>query len=69
MADRVDRRRMLIWAQCFGLLQAAGLAAATLATLLVLPSIFAIVQTRAHRRSVSLDPDDPQSSVATTAKT
>jgi MFS family permease len=30
MADRVDRRRMLIWAQFFGLLQAAGLAAATL---------------------------------------
>jgi multidrug efflux pump subunit AcrB len=35
-----------------------GLAAATLATLLVLPAVFAIVQGRAHRRSVSLDPDD-----------
>ena len=35
-----------------------GLAAATLATLLVLPSVFAIVQSRAHRRSASLDPDD-----------
>ncbi|HEX5047860.1 MAG TPA: efflux RND transporter permease subunit [Gammaproteobacteria bacterium] len=34
-----------------------GLAAATLATLLVLPSVFAIVQGRAHRRSPSLDPD------------
>jgi len=37
-----------------------GLFAATLATLLVLPSVFAIVQARAHRRSVSLDPDDEQ---------
>ncbi len=36
-----------------------GLAVATLATLLVLPSVFAIVQGRAHRRSASLDPDDP----------
>jgi multidrug efflux pump subunit AcrB len=35
-----------------------GLAAATLATLLVLPAVFAIVQSRAHRRSASLDPDD-----------
>ena len=39
-----------------------GLAAATLATLLVLPSVFAMVQGRAHRRSASLDPDDPNSS-------
>jgi multidrug efflux pump subunit AcrB len=38
-----------------------GLIAATLATLVVLPSMFAIVQTRAHRRSVSLDPDDETS--------
>ena len=38
-----------------------GLAAATLATLLVLPSVFAIVQGRATRRSRSLDPDDPLS--------
>ena len=43
---------------------AGGLAAATAATLLVLPSIFALVQARAARRSASLDPDDPQSSVA-----
>src|SRR3989440_1885887 len=35
-----------------------GLAVATLATLLVLPSVFAIIQGRAHRRSPSLDPDD-----------
>ncbi len=39
-----------------------GLAVATLATLLVLPSVFAIVQARAHRRSASVDPDDPSSS-------
>src|SRR5437667_5793380 len=39
-----------------------GLAVATLATLLVLPSAFAIIQGRAHRRSASLDPDDPNSS-------
>ncbi|HVS24933.1 MAG TPA: efflux RND transporter permease subunit, partial [Gammaproteobacteria bacterium] len=37
-----------------------GLAAATLATLLVLPAVFAIVQSRAHRRSASLDPDDAE---------
>jgi multidrug efflux pump subunit AcrB len=37
-----------------------GLAVATLATLWVLPAVFAIVQRRAHRRSASLDPgDDP----------
>jgi multidrug efflux pump subunit AcrB len=39
-----------------------GLAAATFATLFVLPAVFAIVQGRAHRRSVSLDPDDASSS-------
>jgi multidrug efflux pump subunit AcrB len=33
-----------------------GLGAATLATLLVLPAVFALVQARAHRRSASLDP-------------
>jgi multidrug efflux pump subunit AcrB len=38
-----------------------GLIAATLATLLVLPAVFAIVQSRSHRRSISLDPDDPTS--------
>jgi multidrug efflux pump subunit AcrB len=32
-----------------------GLAAATVATLFVLPSIFALVQARSHRRSVALD--------------
>jgi multidrug efflux pump subunit AcrB len=35
-----------------------GLAVATAATLLILPSVFAIVQSRAHRRSASLDPDE-----------
>jgi multidrug efflux pump subunit AcrB len=35
-----------------------GLAAATLATLVALPAVFAIVQGRAHRLSASLDPDD-----------
>ncbi len=39
-----------------------GLAAATVATLLVLPSVFAVVQSRAHRRSASLDPDDSENS-------
>jgi multidrug efflux pump subunit AcrB len=38
-----------------------GLVAATLATLLVLPAVFALVQGRAHRRPVSLDPDDTES--------
>jgi multidrug efflux pump subunit AcrB len=41
-----------------------GLAAATLATLLVLPAIFGMVQSRAHRRSASLDPTDPERSAA-----
>jgi len=38
-----------------------GLLAATVATLVLLPSVFALVQARAHRRSVSLDVDDPES--------
>lgn len=38
-----------------------GLAAATLATLLVLPSIFALIQRRAPPRSASLDPLDAHS--------
>jgi multidrug efflux pump subunit AcrB len=38
-----------------------GLAMATLATLFVLPAVFAVVQGPAHRRSVSLDPDDAAS--------
>lgn len=38
-----------------------GLAAATLATLLLLPALFAVVQARATTRSASLDPEDPLS--------
>jgi hypothetical protein len=38
-----------------------GLAAATAATLLVLPAVFALIQRRASIRSASLDPDDPAS--------
>ncbi len=38
-----------------------GLVAATLATLFVLPSVFAFVQGWAGRDSASLDPDDPES--------
>jgi multidrug efflux pump subunit AcrB len=36
-----------------------GLAAATLATLVVLPSVYSLVQQSANRASPSLDPDDP----------
>lgn len=39
-----------------------GLAAATIATLLVLPSFFAILRRQSSVRSVSLDPDDAASS-------
>jgi multidrug efflux pump subunit AcrB len=38
-----------------------GLTMATLATLVVLPCVFALVQSRAKVSSASLDPDDPQS--------
>ena len=37
-----------------------GLVAATLATLVVLPAVFAVVQAGAGRQSASLDPDDPR---------
>jgi multidrug efflux pump subunit AcrB len=46
-----------------------GLVLATLATLLVLPSVFAVVQSRSHRRSASLDPGDPTSSSFVPAQT
>jgi len=39
-----------------------GLAAATFATLFVLPSVFAIVRKHSTRASISLDPDDESSS-------
>lgn len=38
-----------------------GLGAATLATLVVLPAVFALVQNRAGAASLSLDPDNPES--------
>jgi multidrug efflux pump subunit AcrB len=42
-----------------------GLAVATVATLFVLPAVFALVQGRAHRHSVSLDPDATPPSAST----
>jgi multidrug efflux pump subunit AcrB len=41
-----------------------GLAAATLATLFVLPSVFALVQARSHRRVASLHPNIDQGELA-----
>jgi multidrug efflux pump subunit AcrB len=38
-----------------------GLAAATLATLLILPTVFALIKHWSHPVAASLDPDDPQS--------
>jgi multidrug efflux pump subunit AcrB len=38
-----------------------GLAASTLATLFVLPSVYSVVQRSAGIVSASLDPDDPES--------
>ena len=38
-----------------------GLIAATFATLLVLPGLYAILQSRAGAGTVSLDPTDPES--------
>jgi len=38
-----------------------GLAAATVATLIVLPSVYALVQQSARIGSPSMDPDDPAS--------
>jgi multidrug efflux pump subunit AcrB len=38
-----------------------GLAAATVATLFVLPSVFALVQSHASTKTATLDPDDPKS--------
>ena len=45
-----------------------GLVAATLATLVVLPTVFALVQGRAGTLSPSLDPDDPESRLFDQAK-
>jgi multidrug efflux pump subunit AcrB len=38
-----------------------GLLAATVTTLLILPAVFALIQSRASTQSPSLDPDDPES--------
>ena len=38
-----------------------GLAAATLATLIVLPTVFTVIQGGAGRESASIDPADPES--------
>src|ERR1700749_521804 len=38
-----------------------GLLAATLATLFILPSVFALLQKRVTEKTPSLDPDDPDS--------
>ena len=40
-----------------------GLMAATLATLVILPAAFSLIQGLAHRRPASLDPDDPVNAV------
>ncbi len=42
-----------------------GLAAATLATLIVLPSVYSLIQQSASPTSPSLDPDDPESAFRT----
>jgi multidrug efflux pump subunit AcrB len=42
-----------------------GLAAATVATLIVLPSVYSLVQQSANATSPSLDPDDPESAFRT----
>jgi multidrug efflux pump subunit AcrB len=42
-----------------------GLAAATMTTLIVLPSVYSLVQSRARGTSPSLDPDDPESAYRT----
>jgi multidrug efflux pump subunit AcrB len=46
-----------------------GLGLATLSTLLVIPAVFTIVRARAGSESVSLDPNDPESSRFETATT
>jgi MFS family permease len=78
IADRVDRRRMLIWAQLFGLLQAAGLAMATLAGvigpnwLLFLSVVLGVVNAfenpaRQSFYSELVDPEDLPNAVALNA--
>jgi multidrug efflux pump subunit AcrB len=45
-----------------GIAVIGGLVASTLTALVVIPSVFAIVQGNASRGSVSIDPEDPASS-------
>jgi len=47
--------------QPLGIAVIGGLMLATFATLTVLPALYAILQSRAHKLSPSLDPDDPES--------
>ena len=47
--------------QPLGIAVIGGLLLATFATLTVLPALYAILQSRAHKLSPSLDPDDPES--------
>jgi hypothetical protein len=44
-----------------------GLLAATITSMLILPSIFSLVQERAGTHSPSLDPEDPDSRYAASA--
>jgi multidrug efflux pump subunit AcrB len=44
-----------------GIAVIGGLVAATITTLLIIPSIFAIVEGRSSAASPSIDPDDPES--------
>jgi len=46
-----------------------GLAAATVATLIVLPSVYSLVQQSARAGSPSMDPDDPKSAYRTQGAT
>ena len=48
--------------QPLGIAVIGGLLLATFATLTVLPALYAILQSGAHKLSPSLDPDDPESS-------
>jgi Cu/Ag efflux pump CusA len=45
-----------------------GLLAATITSLLILPSVFSLVQQHAGTHSPSLDPEDPDSRYASRAK-
>ena len=78
IADRVDRRRMLVWAQSFAMLQAVALAAATLSGaitanwLLVLSLVLGLVNavenpTRQSFYSEMVEPEDLSNAIALNA--